>query len=170
MKRLIIILLAIVPIIASSQTQQSQVQQSREQQSHELRNTPLTFDQLQKKYISRDGYTVVRVTSSMLKLSGLADLGGVDEIRIITADKFNEGFYNDMARVIRQPGYDLLTVVEEKDQMAGFYFRKTSSGRIFDLVMIVRGTKDNLIMTITGDFSISQIRSIASKVSPVKSK
>ena len=129
---------------------------------------PLTFEQLQKQYSSRDGFTVVRITSEMLRLSGMDDIANVSDIRILTAESYSEEFVNQMARVTFQADYKLLTAIEEKDQKARFFLRKTPQGRISDLVMITWGLSNNLIMSIRGDFSTSQIRSIANQVSPVK--
>ena len=131
-------------------------------------NRPQTFEQLQQKYIHQDGYTMVHITSDMLKMTGMDDIASVHDIRILTADKFSEDFVFEMARVTYQTGYKLLTKIEGKDQKARFFFRTTASGGISDLVMVAWGPENNLIMDIRGDFSMAQIRSIANQVSPVK--
>ncbi len=128
----------------------------------------MTFTELQKKYAARQGYTSVRMTSEMLKLYGTIEIAGVNEIRIISADKFSDEFNNDMVKVVRQPQYKLLTVVEEKSTVAHFFFRQTPNGHISRFVMTVWGSETNTIMSISGNFSIAQLQSIATQIKPIK--
>lgn len=149
MKKLIITMLMLLPLVMAAR--QKSV-------------TPQTFEQLQQKYASEEGYTMVRITSEMLKVSGKDNMSGVKDIRIITSENYNPVFVREMACVTAQAGFRLLTVVEEKEQKTRFYLRTMSSGRVSDLIMVSWGIKDNLIVAIRGDFSVAQIRSIAGKV------
>lgn len=127
----------------------------------------MTFSQLQKKYTSRDGYTTVRITADMLKLVGMDEVTGVAEIRIVSADRFSTEFRDDTRMVLRQPQYKLLTEVEDKEQKALFYYRRTPEGTISRFVMAVWGEDTNMIMSISGAFSMGQLQSIAKQVSPM---
>ncbi len=127
--------------------------------------TPQTFERLQQKYVSSPGFTMVRITSEMLKASGMSDISDVKDIRIVTSENYNPSFVKEMARVTKQTGFKLLISYEGKDQNTRFYFRTLPDGRVSDLIMASWGYKDNLIMSIRGNFLVSQIRSIASRVS-----
>jgi hypothetical protein len=117
------------------------------------------FEMLQKKYSDRDGYTVIEISGSLLGL-GDNEAEGVKDIRIITAEEQSDTFTRDMKSMVT-PDHKVLTSVSAKDQTTLFYFIKArNSDRIRELVMILYGEDDNMIMVIRGDFSIPQIRSI----------
>lgn len=140
----------------------------------------ITFEQLQRKYGGQAGYTTIEVTEAMLKLIGasksndksknmLSGMSGIRNIRIITADRETDSFTDDMKRMVGpESGYKLLTSVEENGQTAQFYYKdvleegsRNKTPRVAEFVMILYGGADNLVMNILGDFSITQITSIA---------
>lgn len=140
------------------------------------------FRQLHEKYAGRDGYTLIEITSAMLDIvrkgnnnSHVNDMiGAIDGIRhisIITAERRNDEFTADLKAVSSPKGpYKLLTSVSEGTQSVMFLYKESESqtkkdgdAAISELVMIVNGESDNLIMCIYGNFSIKQINSAIAK-------
>lgn len=164
-KVLLILLAATLPLMASAQ--------------------PMTFGRLQEKYGERQGYTKVEITRAMLDLvnlggkgapagSILGAIGGITGISILTANHTDEEFVADMKRVVvKGAGYKLLASISEDGQHTTFHYREApvpgkksdDSPRISELVMIMYGVPDNLIISVDGDFSIRQISSIVEQVS-----
>ncbi len=153
MRKLLIAILLLLPLMMVAQ-----------------QRVPQTFEQLRQKYISHDGFTMVSITSEMLKSSGRENFADVRDIRIVKSDSYDPEFVREMSRVTYQTGFMPLATVEKKGQNIWFYYRATKNERVSDLVMVSWGEKNNLIMYIRGDFSIAQIRDMADKMSSRQEK
>jgi hypothetical protein len=169
MKKLLMAIVAILPLAASAQEQitvkgrQEYLVRFKETMDSLIviveRQGPLTFEQLQQMYAHRPGYTVVRITSDMLK--DMENLAGVEQINILTREGFDHEFTKQMARVTYQKGFKRLVAAEGNGQYARFYFRALPDGRVSDLIMASWGYEENMLMVMHGNFSVSQIRQIA---------
>lgn len=144
----------------------------------------MTFTQLQEKYADEQGYTTVEITQAMLELmsksnkkapesSLIGSIGGITRISILTASRAEDDFVADMKKVVGEgSGYKLLASVNENGQHTLFHYKEVPNPengdeppRISELVMILHGASDNLIMSIHGDFTIKQITSIIDQAS-----
>lgn len=142
---------------------------------------PAQFGELLDKYSERDGYTVVHITKAMLDLIGIGKgkgnfhigemmgaINGVKQITIISANDSHDEFTADMKKVVGQrSGLKLLTSITENGQNILFHYKEIpGSGNnpdnptVSELIMVMYGPKDNLIIRIQGNFSIKQISSV----------
>lgn len=145
----------------------------------------MTFEQVEKKYAEKQGYTIIEVTETMLKMIGLKGvdtmssemlngLKGISSMRIIMSDVKSSEFTRDMLCIAEEgSGYKLLTSVKEKKESVLIYFKESPKktkhkdpARVAEILIVVYGESDNVLVNVKGDFSIKEITSIADQVKP----
>jgi len=134
-------------------------------------------DALFDKYSGQDGFTSVYITSHMFEL--FADLDTEEDkdgfielvknlkcIKILSVEKDSltpqpkVNFFDELMTDFPDKKYDELMVVKKKDQDVKFYIMK--EGKIIsELLMIVGGTDDNVLITIQGDIDLKTISKLS---------
>ncbi len=145
MKRLIITLIVLAPLLGMGQNE-----------------SPV--DRLFNKYAHKDGITTVNISGKMLSLANevrdssnhkadiLAKLSG---IRILSVEnkELNKdlNFYKELDAngFFKKNGYEALMEVTEKNETVRFYGKEGDKGRFVELLLVVGGN-DNTLISIRG--------------------
>jgi hypothetical protein len=147
MKKLLIALVLLIPILGMAQNNNS-------------------IDKLFRKYANKDGITSLNLGYFTLKFGGLvcrivghseeAELfKNVNGIRILAVDdkSLNKSlnFYKELENdgFFKKNNYEILMEVTEKEQDVRFYGKSGKNGALSDLLLVVGG-KDNTLISLRG--------------------
>jgi hypothetical protein len=129
------------------------------------------FGEFFDKYSGKSGYTAIEMSSDMIKLIGgisagnngdeLSDaLEGIDNIKIIIADRPSEAFGKDMDALAANSEYKMMTLVSEGKQELRFYLRPITGGRS-EFLLLNSGPADNLVISIRGKIDVKKISGLS---------
>jgi len=131
------------------------------------------IDGLFDKYQGTKGFTTVVINSAMFDIAAAIDddqdlqkmKGMIDNIRIITMDNSNSeiNFYDEMKSQINSKPYVELMTVKEHDNDVVFYV-KYAGKEIEELLLVVGGSEDNVVLSITGKMNLKELASISNSV------
>jgi ACT domain-containing protein len=120
-------------------------------------------DQLFDKYSGREGYTSILISKYMFSMFSDVNpdnkefndlVGKLNSIKILASDSANNSsgvnFYKEIMKELPVKDYKELMVVKEKDQEIKFLV-KDVNGAIVELLLIVGGKSDNVLICIQGD-------------------
>ncbi len=119
-------------------------------------------DKLFEKYSGKDGYTSILISKYMFSMfsdvnpenKDFNDLvGKLNSIKILACDSSNNdgiNFYKEIMKELPIKDYKELMVVKEKNQEIKFLV-KDVNGIIVELLLIVGGKYDNVLICIQGD-------------------
>lgn len=145
MKRLIIILAMLAPLLGWSQE-----------------TSPV--DKLFNKYANKDGFSTVNISGKLLSFASKLDDSKSDEaamlekisgIRILSVDDktLNKGlnFYKELEAdgFFKNHSYEVLMEVTNKDEVVRFFGRSGEKGKLSELLLVVGGD-DNTLISIRG--------------------
>lgn len=146
MKKLLIILIFLIPLLGIAQD----------------KNSPI--DKLFSKYANKDGFTTVNISGKLLNFASNLDesnskeaamLEKITGIRILSVEdkELNKGlnFYKELEAdgFFKNNNYESLMEVTEKNQIVRFYGRNGEKGKLSELLMVVGGN-DNTLISIRG--------------------
>lgn len=125
------------------------------------------------KYENDDSFTQVTITARMFGLFTNLDtedaedqevidaISKVKGLRILAKDASNgKELYDEAFSLIKGKGYEELMTVKEKDSDMKFLIQE-KGGIITELLMIMGGTNDFLILSLVGDIDLKQISKIS---------
>ncbi len=131
-------------------------------------------DKLFEKYADKDNVTSVYISKSMFQMmpdnmrAGGLDLGNlkgkIHNLQILTSENkdVKEQMKADFDAVVGKD-HELLMKVKSDDTRASF-FVKQKGEKISELIMLTDDEEDYVVMRLTGDFTIQDIRQIAEEV------
>lgn len=131
-------------------------------------------DKLFEKYADKDNVTSVYISKSMFQMmpdnmrAGGLDLGNLKgkiyNLQILTSEnkEVKEQMKADFDAVVGKD-HELLMKVKSDDTRASF-FVKQKGEKISELIMLTDDEEDYVVMRLTGDFTIQDIRQIAEEV------
>lgn len=131
-------------------------------------------DKLFEKYADKDNVTSVYISKSMFQMmpdnmrAGGLDLGNlkgkIHNLQILTSEnkEVKEQMKADFDAVVGKD-HELLMKVKSDDTRASF-FVKQKGEKISELLMLTDDEEDYVVMRLTGDFTIQDIRQIAEEV------
>lgn len=131
-------------------------------------------DKLFEKYADKDNVTSVYISKSMFQMmpdnmrAGGLDLGNlkgkIHNLQILTSEnkEVKEQMKADFDAVVGKD-HELLMKVKSDDTRASF-FVKQKREKISELIMLTDEEEDYVVMRLTGDFTIQDIRQIAEEV------
>lgn len=136
-----------------------------------------TVNKLFEKYAGKEGFTTVYISKNLFKMIGEMNLDDpdIDElidkletIKILVSDSefINEegiNFYDEIMTGLTIDEYDELLVVKEKDQDIKF-LSKEKNGIIVELLLVVGGKDENVLISITGNIDLKHISKLASSM------
>jgi hypothetical protein len=161
MKKVIVILIALLPMLGMAQESQL--------------NT--LFD----KYSGKEGYTSVYITSYMFELfAKIADESdeefknmtkGIKGIKILTVSKnlgneTHQAFYSEIQKALPTNLYNDFMIVKEGTEEIIFKVRE-AEGKIAEFVMLVKDPNEPVLLFFEGDINLKQIAKM-SKTMDVK--
>ena len=131
-------------------------------------------DKLFEKYADKDNVTSVYISKSMFQMmpdnmrAGGLDFGNlkgkIHNLQILTSEnkEVKEQMKADFDAVVGKD-HELLMKVKSDDTRASF-FVKQKGEKISELIMLTDDEEDYVVMRLTGDFTIQDIRQIAEEV------
>jgi hypothetical protein len=130
-------------------------------------------DELFDKYAGKEGFTTVYVSKNLFKMISDIELDdpeteelvdNLETIKILAADDYEntEGinFYDEIIRNLPVDEYEELLMVKESDQDIKFLVRE-KDGIIKELLLVVGGIDDNVLISIIGDIDLKKISKIS---------
>ncbi|HET6558241.1 MAG TPA: DUF4252 domain-containing protein [Prolixibacteraceae bacterium] len=141
MKRLLIILVLLIPMLGMAQD-----------------NSPI--DKLFNKYANKEGFTTVNISGKLLGLASKMDdsnskeaamLEKISGIRILTVEdsELNKtlNFYKELESdgFFKNNSYESLMEVTENNEIVRFYGRNGEKGKLTELLLVVGGDENTLI-------------------------
>ena len=136
------------------------------------------FDKLYKKYAGKDGVTSINISPEMFSFLGAIDmsdssedakeaqyamqqLSGLKMLVFENGEKKNlENFYKEIKKSIDIDSYSELMSVNDNESDVKFLAKKTAEGRVSELLMIVKGDDDVVVMSMLGDMDMKTISGI----------
>lgn len=131
-------------------------------------------DRLFEKYADQDNVTSVYISKSMFQMmpddmrTGGLELGNlkgkINNLQILTSEKqeVKEQMKADFNTVVGKE-HELLMKVKSDDTHASF-FVKQKGEKISELIMLTDSKEDYIVMRLTGDFTLQDIRQIAQEM------
>ncbi len=131
-------------------------------------------DELFDKYSGKEGFTTVYISKYMFDLFSSFEstdpeaeemaevIRNLTGIKILASEKPDESinFLNEIKRKISKGGYKELMIVKEEKQDIQFLVRE-NGGKISELLLIVSGGGENVLMSIQGDIDMKNISKLA---------
>lgn len=131
-------------------------------------------DELFDKYAGKEGFTTVYISKYMFDLFNNIEsadpeakemkevIGKLTGIKILASEKPDESvnFLKEMKKRLSTGGYKELMTIKEENQDVQFLVRE-SEGRIAELLLIVSGEGENVLMSIQGDIDMKHISKLA---------
>lgn len=131
-------------------------------------------DELFDKYAGKEGFTTVYISKYMFDLFSNIEstdpeaeemteaISNLTGIKILASEKPDESvnFMKEMKKKISSGGYKELMIVKEENQDVQFLVRENGD-RISELLLIVSGEGENVLMSIQGDIDMKNISKLA---------
>lgn len=133
-------------------------------------------DKLFDKYSGKDGFTTVYISKYMFNLFAQIESNDEDfkdfeevvsklnSIKILASDGTQEpsgiNFYNEIMTELPVQQYQELMRVKEKDQDMKFLIHE-DKGQIKELLLIVGGTNENVLISIQGNIDLETISKLS---------
>lgn len=138
------------------------------------------MDKLYDKYSGEEGYTSVYISKYMFDMFRNNDAEGksqddteqiiskLDCIKILVTDDDPAtpapvNLYDEIMKVLPASSYKEIMVVKEKDQNVKF-FAKEDKNRVVELLLVVGGKDENVLISIQGDIDMKNISKLASSM------
>jgi vacuolar-type H+-ATPase subunit F/Vma7 len=138
------------------------------------------IDKYFQKYIDDERFTVVYISPKLFQLIGKLDLDGIDMeddeaqammdmvedlrgLRILVSDQDSKALYKEAKQKIDTKEYEILMTVRDKDgDNVDFLVKDQDDGDIInELLLMVGGEEDFVLMSFVGKISLSKISDLA---------
>jgi len=132
-------------------------------------------ERLFEKYNGKEGYTTVYISSKMFSMFSQADIEdpefnalmkNLKDIRILAQDEKDgksPDFFEMIDRELPKDEYEELMTVTEPGQKVKFLV-KEENGKIAELLMVVGGGGDNVLIDIRGNIDLKQISQLSKAI------
>jgi hypothetical protein len=138
------------------------------------------IDKMFDKYSGTEGYTSVYISKYMFDMfrnndadaKTQEDLGQIMSklncIKILATDDDPStpapvNLYQEVMKVLPPSTYKEIMVIKDKDQNVKFYAREVK-GKVVELLMIVGGKDENVLISIQGDIDMKNISKLANSL------
>lgn len=127
------------------------------------------------KYMDDENFTVVYITPKMFQMISKLDLKDPDAreikevlqdlkgLRILQTEKNSLEYYKEVIAKFKPTEYELLMTVRDKGENVRFW-TKESGGIISELLMLVGGVKEFVMISFIGNISLDKISKLANKM------
>ena len=138
-------------------------------------------NQLFEKYSDADGFSSIDIAKGLFELFANIEsddedfeefqkaLDGIEKMQLLQYSLENgqqetmDSFYADIEKSIPFKEYDELMVIKESDAKINFY-SKSERGIISELMMVVNGNDEVVLMSLTGNIDLKHIAKLGSKM------
>jgi len=140
------------------------------------------IDELYKKYAGVDGFTSINISPEMFKFLSSIDMDDsaseaqeaqnvmeqLDGLKMLVY-KQPEGkqfidFYQEIKNSLPLNDYAELMSIQDSESDIKFLIKKTGKNRISELLMLIKGDGEVLIMSMTGDIDMNTISDISNSL------
>lgn len=137
------------------------------------------FNKLYDKYAGQDGFTSINISPEMFKFLSSIDMSDssndskqtqnvmqqLEGLKMLVYEK-PEGkpgidFYKEIKRTLTLDDYTELMAIKDSDDDIKFLVKKVGNNKISELLMIVSGNDEVLVMSMTGDIDMNTISEIS---------
>ncbi len=140
------------------------------------------FNTLYEMYAGKDGFTSINISPDMFKFLGAIDMNDSSEDAKDTQDIMQQlvglkmlvyskpegssgsDFYKDVNKTITVKDYTELMTVNDKDSDIRFLVKKSGKDKISELLMIVKGEDEVLVMSMVGDIDMNTISDLSNSL------
>lgn len=137
------------------------------------------MDNLFEKYSGTEGYTSVYISKYMFDMFRRDDvaknqdaeeleqvISKLDGIKILVTDDDPAtpapvSLYNEIMKLIPSSSYKEVMVVKEKDQDIKFFVKENKDKRVAELLMVIGGPDQSVLLSIIGDIDMKNISKLA---------
>lgn len=155
---LVVILMAMMPMVTKAQS---------------------AIDRLYEKYAGKDGFTSINVSPEMFKMMAGFSMNDSSKEAIAAQDAIKQikslkmlvyepkdsikalNFYHVIQRMVPMNGFKDLMTINSHGNNLKFLARQDPNGKIRELLMIVRGDHETMIMSMTGKIDMKSIAEIS---------
>lgn len=140
------------------------------------------FNKLYQKYAGQDGFTSINISTDMFKFLNSMDMSDSSEdakktqnvmsqlegLKMLVYNK-SEGhdgvdFYKEINDNLSLKNFVELMTVKDSDSDIKFLVKKSGKDSVSELLMIVKGEDEVLIMSMTGDIDMNTISDISNSL------
>lgn len=137
------------------------------------------FNKLYDKYAGQDGFTSINISSEMFRFLGSLDMNDssgdakqaqnvmqqLEGLKMLVYEK-PEGkagidFLEEINSSLSLKNYTELMTIKDSDSDIKFFIKKTGENKVSELLMIVKGESEVLVMSMTGDIDMNTISEIS---------
>jgi hypothetical protein len=130
------------------------------------------------KYQSDESFSQVTVSSKMFSLFTNMDVESAEDKEVLDAISKIKGLrilakedarnarelYKEAFALIPMKDYEELMTVKDKDQDMKFLIKDDGKGKISELIMVMGGVDDFMVMTLYGEIDLKQVSRIGKKM------
>ena len=140
------------------------------------------IDDLYKKYAGEDGFTSINISPEMFQFLGSIDMSDSADEAIQTQNVMEQldglkmlvyeqpegkpfiDFYKEIKKNLPLKDYTELMSIQDSESDIKFLIKKAGKNRISELLMIIKGDGEVLIMSMTGDIDMNTISDISNSL------
>ncbi len=140
------------------------------------------FNELYEKYAGHDGFTSINISPEMFKFLGAIDMSDssndskhaqnvlqqLEGLKMLVyekpEDKEGIDFYKEVKSKLPLKDYTELMTVKDSESDIKFLVKKAGKNRISELLMIVVGEDEVLVMSMTGNIDMNTISDISNSL------
>jgi hypothetical protein len=130
------------------------------------------------KYQDDESFTQVKVSQKMFGLFTNMDVDKPEDKEILDAiskikglrvlakheTRDSRALYKEAMSMVPEKEYEELMSVRDKDKDMKFYIKEISSGKIGELVMVMGGNNEFMLLSLFGEIDLKKISSIGKKM------
>ena len=140
------------------------------------------FNKLYEKYAGQDGFTSINISPEMFKFLSSIDMNDssndakeaqdvmqqLEGLKMLVYEKPEAkdaiNFYDEIVRSMSLKSYTELMTVKDSDSDIRFLVKKSGKNSISELLMLVKGEDEVVIMSMTGDIDMNTISDISNSL------
>jgi hypothetical protein len=130
------------------------------------------------KYATDESFTTATISSKMFSLITNMEIETPEDKELVDAISKLKGLkvlgkentsdarslYKEAYALVATKDYEELMSVRDKDKDMKFFIRESSAGKINELIMVMGGTDDFMLLTLFGEIDLKQISRIGRKM------
>lgn len=143
-------------------------------------NAQSPFDKFYEKYATQEGYTSVNISKDLFQM--FANIGDqkdtsaremkkvmdqLNGLKVLSCkpDSLKPGkataFFNEASAIFNTPAYKELMTVNDEGNNVRFLTKSETNGKISEMVMLVKGKDEIVVLDMTGSIDLSTISKIS---------
>jgi hypothetical protein len=147
-------------------------------------NAQTPLDKVYDKYAGVEGYTAVNISKEMFQMfqSMATDKSDADDkemtkmmsqlngVKVLTCNRDSTrpgktlAFYNEVSVLFPSSVYKELMTVNDDGESVRFLTRQDAAGKITEMVMLMKGKEEAVVMSLTGIIDLSTVSKLSKKM------